>query len=121
MGRPLCVRSAAVALRLRATCPVLLVPGLLYGLFMMGVGLRFTGLMRCVFVIGGVLVGVFPMDVNLETHGQVALGFFEGSLVLMTIFALYVGLARQTAFPRWLALVPIPMIVSNAAFVYRGC
>jgi uncharacterized membrane protein YciS (DUF1049 family) len=103
----------------------LIVGGLLYGVFMIGVGLRFTGIMRYVIAIGGMLagiagalVGVFPMDVDLATHGQVALAFFEGSLVLLILFSLYVAFGRQTAYPRWLALVALPMIISNAIFVY---
>ncbi len=103
----------------------LIIGGLLYGIFMIGVGLRFTGIMRYVIAIGGALagiagalVGVYPMDVDLQTHGQVALAFFEGSLVLLIIFSLYVAFAPQTAYPRWLALVALPMIISNAVFVY---
>lgn len=103
----------------------LIVGGLAYGIFMVGVGLKFSGIMRYVIAIGGMLagifgalVGVFPMDVNLETHGQVALGFFEGSLVLLVIFSLYVGFSKQTAYPRWMALIALPMIISNAIFVY---
>lgn len=103
----------------------LIVGGLAYGLFMIGVGLRFTGIMRYVIAIGGALagisgalVGVFPMNVDLGTHGRVALGFFEGSLVLLAVFSLYVAFSRQTAYPRWLSLVGLPMIVSNAIFVY---
>lgn len=102
----------------------LVIGGLAYGIFMVGVGLRFTGVTRYVIAIGGTLagisgalVGVFPMDVDLQTHGQVALGFFEGSLVLLALFSLYVGLFPQTAYPRWLALVGLPMIISNAIFV----
>ena len=101
------------------------VGGIAYGLFMIGVGLKFSGWIRYVMVIGGALVGIsgalvgtFPMDVNLPVHGQVALGFFEGSLLLLVIFSLYVGFAKQTAFPRWMAWVALPMIISNAIFVY---
>jgi hypothetical protein len=103
----------------------LIIGGLAYGIFMVGVGLKFSGIMRYVIAIGGLLagisgalVGVFPMDVDLQTHGQVALGFFEGSLVILVIFSLYVGLSKQTAYPRWMALIALPMIISNAIFVY---
>ncbi|MDX2163616.1 MAG: DUF998 domain-containing protein [bacterium] len=102
----------------------LIVGGLAFAGFMIGVALRFTGVMRYVIGIGGVLagiagalVGVFPMDVDLAAHGTVALAFFQGSLVLLIVFSLYVGFARQTAYPRWLALVALPMIISNAVFV----
>ncbi|MBK8025452.1 MAG: DUF998 domain-containing protein [Chloroflexi bacterium] len=102
----------------------LIVGGLLFALFMIGVGLRFTGIMRYVIAIGGalagisgMLVGLFPMDVDLATHGQVALGFFEGSLLVLIVFSFYVGFSGQRVYPRWLALVALPMILSNAVFV----
>ena len=102
----------------------LVIGGLAFALFMIGVGLRVRGLMRYAFAIGGALVGisgalvgVFPMDVNPTTHGLVALLFFEGSLVLLVLFSVYVALARQAAYPGRLALVALPMIVSNAVFV----
>ena len=102
----------------------LLIGGLAFALFTIGVGLRFRGVMRYAVAIGGALVGisgalvgVFPMDVNPTTHGLVALLFFEGSLVLLVLFSVYVALARQAAYPGRLALVALPMIVSNAVFV----
>jgi uncharacterized membrane protein YciS (DUF1049 family) len=102
----------------------LVIGGLAFALFMIGVGLRFQGVMRYAFAIGGALVGisgalvgVLPMDVDPTTHGLVALLFLEGSLVLLVLFSMYVALARQAAYPGWLALVALPMIVSNAVFV----
>lgn len=102
----------------------LFIGGLLYALFMVGIGLSLTGIARYILSIGGIgvgtcgaLVGVFPMDVNLPMHGQVALTFFEGSLVLMIVFSLAVAFTRQKIYPRWLALVALPMIISNAIFI----
>jgi hypothetical protein len=103
----------------------LFICGSFFAVFMVGVGLRFTGWMRWIIAVGGAiagicgaLVGVFPMDVDLPSHGNVALGFFEGSLALLVVFALVVGLSRRRVYPRWLALAALPMIVSNAIFVY---
>lgn len=103
----------------------LIIGGLCFGLHMIGVGLRFTGWMRYVVAIGGALagisgafVGIYPMDVDLATHGGVALGFFEGSLLVLIIFSLYVAFSRQTAYPRWLSLIALPMIISNSIFIY---
>jgi len=100
--------------------------GLAFALFTVGVGLRFRGVMRYAFAIGGALVGisgalvgVFPMDVDPTTHGLVALLFLEGSFVLLVLFSTFVALARQAAYPGWLALVALPMMVSNAVFVVR--
>lgn len=67
--------------------------------------------------IAGALVGVFPMDVNTNMHRLVALGFFEGSLLLLIIFSLFVGLTRQRAYPRWMALLAIPMLAANLVFL----
>jgi hypothetical protein len=104
----------------------LIIGGLSYGVFMVGVGLKFTGVLRLIISIGGALagisgalVGVFPMDVDLATHGQVALGFFEGSLVLLVIFALAVWFGKNSPYPRWTALATLPMIISNALFVFQ--
>ncbi len=102
----------------------LFVGGLLYGLFMIGVGLRFTGLLRSGMTIGGALVGlsaalvgVFPMNENYPAHAGAALGFFEGSLVVLIGFALAAARARRPAYPRWLALVALPMTLCNIVFI----
>ncbi|MBK8023980.1 MAG: DUF998 domain-containing protein [Chloroflexi bacterium] len=102
----------------------LVVGGLLFALFMVGVGLRFTGMMRYVTAVGGVLtglsgalVGVFPMDIDLMAHALVALGFFAGSLLVLILFSLYITFSSQTAYPRWLSLVALPMIASDAIFL----
>jgi hypothetical protein len=99
----------------------LFIGGVFYGLFMLGVGLSFRWIAGYAFSIagmvvagGGALVGVYPMDVNLPMHRQVALLFFQGSLVLMIGFSLLVLLARQRVYPRWMAFTTLPMIVSNA-------
>ncbi|MBW7880682.1 MAG: DUF998 domain-containing protein [Anaerolineae bacterium] len=97
---------------------------LMLGLHLVGVGLRFRSFFRyivcvvgAVVGIAGALVGVFPMDVNTNMHRLVALGFFEGSLLLLIIFSLFVGLTRQCAYPRWMALLAIPMLAANLVFL----
>ena len=102
----------------------LIIGGLSFAVFMVGVGLKFTGLLRLIISIGGALVGifgalvgVFPMDVDLVTHQMVALGFFEGSLLLLIVFALAVWFGRSRPYPRWTALATLPMIISNGLFV----
>ena len=102
----------------------LVIGGLAFALFTIGVGLRLRGVLRYVFVTGGALVGisgalvgVFPMDVTPATHQLVAFLFFEGSLVLLVLFSAHVAFARRPAYPGRLALAALPMIVSNAVFV----
>jgi hypothetical protein len=103
----------------------LIISGLTFGVFMVGVGLKFGVLLRLIISIGGALVGifgalvgVFPMDVNLPAHRAVALGFFEGALLLLIVFALVVGVGPNSPYPRWTALATLPMIISNALFVF---
>ncbi len=99
----------------------LFIGGIFSGVFMLGVGLSFRWIAGYAFAIagvvvagGGALVGVYPMDVNLPMHRQVALLFFQGSLVLMGAYSLLVLLPGQRVYPRWMAFTTLPMIVSNA-------
>ncbi len=108
----------------------LLIGGLAYGAFLLLLGLRFNGILRRVFALIGALTGIstalvacFPMDINLEWHGNFAFGFFNGSLVWIVLFSLVVGFARQTPYPRWMALIGVPSILLNLAFlalIFRG-
>lgn len=98
--------------------------GLMMGLHLVGVGLRFRSFFRYVVAVSGAvvgvagaLVGVFPMDVNTNMHRLVALGFFEGSLLLLVLFSLFVGLTRQRAYPRWMAFLAVPMLAANLVFL----
>lgn len=98
--------------------------GLMMGLHLVGVGLRFRSFFRYVVAVSGALVGVagalvgvFPMDVNANMHQLVALGFFEGALLLLVVFSAFVGLTRQRAYPRWMALLALPMLAANLVFL----
>lgn len=103
----------------------MLVGGILFGLFMVGVALHLRGILRGVMLIGGVLVGasgglvgIFPMNVDLASHAVVAIGFFGGALLLLAIFSLATALARQPTYPRWMSALCLPAIVCSAVFLY---
>jgi len=103
---------------------VLIIGASAFGLHMLSVGLRFRAFWRWLFIIGGLIVTIggigvalFPMDVNLDMHGLVALLFFFSSMILVTVFSAYVALSSQAAYPRWIALVGVPLVISSAVFL----
>lgn len=63
--------------------------------------------------VSGTLVGIFPMN-QLETHIAVALSFFNTGWMVTSAFSLYVLFAKQSRFPKWLA---IPGIIAAVAFI----
>ncbi len=102
----------------------LIIGGLGFGLLMIGVGLRFDGAWRWVFLIGGLLVGisgalvgVFPMNTQSDAHSTVALIFFLFSMILVALFCGYVGFATQSVYPRWIAIIGVPMVISALIFL----
>lgn len=103
----------------------LLIGGLLFSLFMIGTALRFRGVVRPLLLITGVfvglsggMVGIYPMDVDLVSHAIVAIGFFAGMLLMLTLFMIATALARSSVYPRWLAALPVPAIICSAIFLY---
>lgn len=102
----------------------LVLGGVCFALHMIGVGLRFKSVFRVVIAAMGViaggfgaLVGIFPMNVDSPTHTLVAFGFFAGSLVMLVTFSLGVLVNRRAAYPRWLAGLSVPMILSTGVFL----
>jgi len=102
----------------------LVIGGLCFALHMIGVGLRFKSAFRYLIVVMGViaggfgaLVGIFPMNIDSTAHTLAAFGFFAGSLVMLTTFSVGVVVNRHTAYPRWLAGLSVPMILSTAIFL----
>jgi len=102
----------------------LILGGVCIVIFMIGLARLLPGVFRYIFAVAGLatgisgtLVGVFPMN-RLQPHIQVAMQFFNMGLLSMTLFSLYVLLARQRAFPRWFVIPGLLATVSFAAFLY---
>lgn len=103
----------------------LLIGGPLFSLFMIGIALRFRGIVRPALLVGGALVGlsgglvgIYPMDVDLARHALVAIGSFAGMLLMLAIFALATALAHPPVYPRWLAVLPAPAVICSMVFLY---
>lgn len=103
----------------------LICAGLVFLVFVIGVGLLIPGIFAklglvvgCVAAISLSLVGVFPMN-NLKRHGQAALMYFRSMLVMELCFGLAIILqpAGQEALPRALALVCLAAVATYGAFL----
>jgi hypothetical protein len=102
----------------------LVVGGICFGLHMIGVGLQFTGWFRWLTLIGGALVGIFgalvgffPLDKNVVVHSTVATIFFLSGMIVVTFFTIYVASSKQTAFPKWMAIPGIPVVICAGVFL----
>lgn len=102
----------------------LIIAGLCFTIFVLGVAARIRGRFRLVFgpvgvVAGmsGALVGVFPMD-QLRPHAVVAMTFFYVGLCMTALFSLYVLLSQRREFPRWLFIPGALTFASFFAFLF---
>lgn len=100
----------------------LIIGGVCFAIFMVGVASQLQGwFSRSFSVIGvlagvaGIFVGVFSMD-NLPPHAFAACSLFLAVLLLVGSFSFYVACSRPTLFPGWLV---IPGLVTIVGIV--GC
>jgi hypothetical membrane protein len=98
----------------------LILGGVLDMLFLIYLAFQFSGWIRIPLAglgfgaaLCGTLVGVFPMN-SLDQHIFVALGFFNLGLLVALLYSLLFLFAKNSSFPRWLAL---PGILNTAAFL----
>ena len=63
--------------------------------------------------VSATLVGFFPMN-QLEIHISIALAFFNTGWMVTGAFSFYVLFAKQSRFPKWLA---IPGMIAAVAFI----
>lgn len=101
----------------------LIIGGICLGIFLVGLALSLTGVLRYLFLIvgviagiGGTLVGVYPMN-NLEAHATVAMIFFQMGGVVIALFSLYIWFSKQTIYPRWIVGIGILCVISFASFL----
>jgi hypothetical membrane protein len=101
----------------------LIISGISFAVFMVGLATMIKGRLRYPFaIIGlivglfGMLVGVFPMN-NLDTHRLVAFTFFNTGWIAIALFTLYIIFAKPPDFPRWLIIPGVLTVVSFIAFL----
>jgi hypothetical membrane protein len=101
----------------------LIVGGLCFALFLIGMARLQRGWQRFLFGavgvicgIAGTLVGVFPMN-YVEEHRMVALTFFMTGGIVVALHSLAIGFGKQRTFPRWLAIIGLVDVGFFAAFL----
>lgn len=89
----------------------LVIGGVLFALFMIGLAVTRTGWLRVLYgplgVVAGLAgagVGIYPMN-QLDTHALAALTFFNLGWIVVGIASIDFVIARDRRFPRWLAII----------------
>ncbi len=101
----------------------LIVSGILFLVFMIGLGLYIKSKAGYIITAIGAfsaiacsLVGVFPMN-HLAIHTKVALSFFYGMLITIILFTLFILFDRKNRISRWLCLPAVLVSASLLAFI----
>lgn len=88
----------------------LIIGGIAFTVFVIGLTLQIQSWWRYPFVaigvvsgIFGTLVGFIPMN-NLESHISVAMTFFNTGWMAVGVFSLYVLFGKKPQFPRWFVI-----------------
>lgn len=102
----------------------LLIGGVFYLVFMIGLGLYIENFVAKIAMTLGVLtsicaslVGVFPMN-NLEPHYLVAMGFFFGALITLGVFTIAILLQKEAKMPKYFSIGGIIVVLVYAWFLY---
>ena len=101
----------------------LIVGGVCFVVFMIGLAAAGQGMLRVLYGavgviagIGGAFVGVFPMD-YLDQHSLAALTFFLLGLVTVLLASIDFVRRPDPRFPRWLAVLGGATVLAFAAFL----
>ena len=101
----------------------LMLGGLCMAVFLIGMALRLSGLLRYLLGAAGLLtglagtmVGVFPMN-EVEPHRLAALTFFMTGGIVVALHSLSIGLGKQQTYPRWLAVIGLVDVLCFAGFL----
>jgi hypothetical membrane protein len=102
----------------------LIIGGVLFAIFMVGLGrARRSSLARLYLPLGvatgvaGMFVGVFPMNTALHLHGIAALSFFTLGWITVGLGSLDFWRAGDARFPRWLAWIGVFTVASSLGFL----
>lgn len=98
----------------------IIIGGLLFIPFMIGLGLYLDTLIAKTGLVFGMLssifvslVGMFPMN-NLIPHFIVAMLYFNCALITVLLFTISILLTKEPKIPKWTSLMGIVVIVINA-------
>jgi len=101
----------------------LMIGGVLFALFMLGLGVYikkfYAYIAAGLGVITGIacgLVGVFPMN-NMRIHGPVALTFFRGGLITILFFTLIFLFDKQKKISKWMIIPGGITVLAFTAFL----
>lgn len=101
----------------------LIIGGVAFAVFMIGLASARVGRLRLVYgvlgVIAGVagsLVGVFPMN-YLDQHAAVALTFFNLGWIVVLLASIDFVRRPDPRFPGWLAIIGVATVVAFVAFL----
>jgi len=101
----------------------LMIGGLLFALFMLGLGLYikkfYAYIAAAVGVVSGIacgLVCVFPMN-NMHIHVPVALTFFRGGMITILFFTLIFFFDKQKKISKWMVIPGGITVLAFAAFL----
>jgi hypothetical membrane protein len=101
----------------------LVIGGILFAIFMIGLAAARSGLLRLVYGalgvvagIAGALVGIFPMN-NLDAHGKAALTFFVLGWVVVGLASIDFLRDRDPRFPWWLAIIGALTVAAFLGFL----
>jgi hypothetical membrane protein len=101
----------------------LMLGGMAFVVFILGVVATRTGSLRYAYAvtgviagIGGSLVGVFPMN-DISTHTTVATTFFMFGLLTVLLGSLDIWRRPDPRFPRWLAILGVLDALAFAVFI----
>jgi len=102
----------------------LMIGGLLFALFMLGLGVYikkfYAYIAAAVGFVSGIacgLVGVFPMN-NMHIHVPVALTFFHGGLITILFFTLIFLFDKKKKISKWMIIPGLITVLAFAAFLF---
>ena len=102
----------------------LMIGGILFALFMLGLGVyikKFYAYIAAVLgVVTGIacgLVGVFPMN-NMHIHVPVAMVFFRGGLITILFYTLIFLFDTQKKISKWMVIPGVITVLAFAAFLF---
>ena len=103
----------------------LITGGILLAIFMIGLGIycksKFTylvGGIGFISMIGVILVGFFPMNINLAMHLKSAMVFFQGGMITILLFTLFMIFHKKDKKSKYPILPGVVTVLVFLAFLF---